>query len=55
MKNLKESAYDKSVWQQVAVKIKHADADRRNETKDLMNKIKSTIERNNQANCTPQR
>ncbi len=44
MKDLKNDAFKNNVWQQVAVKIKNADTDRRNEDQDLMNKVRSIIE-----------
>jgi len=44
MKDLKNDALKNNLWQQVAVKIKNADTDRRNEGQDLMNKVKSIIE-----------
>lgn len=43
MKDLKQNAFKNDVWQQVAVKIKNADTDRRSEDQDLMNKVLSII------------
>ncbi|SEB03967.1 hypothetical protein SAMN05443550_1092 [Pedobacter hartonius] len=44
MKNLKRNDSDNMIWQQVSVKIKNADADRRNENQSLMNKVQFIIE-----------
>lgn len=44
MKQLKNDAFKNNVWQQVAIKIRNADTDKRSEDQDLMNKVRSIIE-----------
>jgi len=44
MKDPKRNDSENMIWQQVSVKIKNADEDRRNENQSLMNKVQFIIE-----------